>query len=175
MEIIATICNLIGLCALLLALLLKGENMKWILWLLMIGNLLVSVAYLLDGSGINAAASGFLACGQSLINALVFERRNKPIPIWLTVIYGSSFAALNFAVGGFNLYSVLAILATLCFVISIVQKNGKAYRLCAVGNTVLWITYDILTESWNGLLTHATVLTVTLIGMLIHDRKKKNA
>ena len=172
MKPLAIICNLLGLLLILIAPLLKGNKMRLVLWLLVFGNVLVSVAYLLDGSGKGGAASGFLAAAQSLINAL-FERRNRPIPKWLVAIYGVSFAVLNLAVDGFTLCAVLAILACLCFVFGILQKTGRGYRLFAVGNTVLWSTYDILTLSWNGLVTHMTVLIVTLIGILIHDRKKK--
>ena len=172
METAAFILNLIGLFLSILASLIKGEKMKKTLFLILLGNLLVAIGFLLSGVGINGAASGILACVQVAIN-YVFESKNKPIPKWLIAIYAVLFIAVNIWVGGIAISTVFAILACMAFVASIVQKNGKSFRACAIINTVFWLIYDLIVFSVNGLITHGTILVMNIIGVLIHDLKIK--
>ena len=172
MQTLAFISNLVGLGAVIIASLIKGNKITKTLLLLWIGNFLVSAGYILSGTGIAGAASGILACVQISINFL-FERKNHPVPIWLIGIYMLCFAAMNLAIEGIAVSTALATLACFAFVISILQKSGKNYRICGIVNTVLWSTYDLITHSYNALLTHATLLGVNIFGFIIHDVRKK--
>ena len=175
MKTLAFILNLVGLVLAISASLIKGEKMKKTLLLILLGNLLVAISYLISGVGINGAASGILACIQIAIN-YVFESKNKPIPKWLIAIYVVLFIAVNIWVGGIAIPTIFAILACLAFIASIVQKNGKSFRACVIINTVFWIIYDIFVFSVNGLITHCSILVMNIIGVLMHDLKikKKN-
>lgn len=172
MKELAFILNLLGLAATLAASLIKGEKMKKVLVLVLIGNALVAIGYLCSGTGINGAASGLLACVQTLIN-FIFDAKNKPIPKWLIGIYIASFIAVNILVGGLTVATLLASLACIAFIVSILQKSGKNFRICAIVNTVIWISYDIFTGSYSALITHGTILAVNVVGFLIHDLNKK--
>ena len=174
MRELAFILNIIGLAFCIFSSLIKGEKITKILILVLIGNMLVALGYICDGSGINGAASGILACVQIFINFL-FQRKNKPIPIWLIGIYALSFIVVNLIVSGISFPTVLSILACMAFIMTILQKNGKNYRICGIINTVIWIVYDLVTASYPALITHGTILAVTVVGVLIHDLKRKKA
>lgn len=172
MQILSYVLSFLGLVSMIIASLIKSGNMKKILFLVFFGNFLVAVSYLVGGSGINGAASCFLGAAQTVVNYF-FESKGKPIPKWLTVIYGLSFVVLNLVVGKFSYLTVIAIVAALSFVMSIGQSNVSKYRFWIVVNSVLWCTYDVLSKSYSALATHIPLLIFTVAGMIIHDRKAK--
>ena len=171
MRILAYLLNVLGLVALILASLIKGEKIKKTLFLVTCGNLLVSVGYLCGGKGFNGAVTGFLAAAQALINYF-FDAKNKPLPKWLIGLYALSFVGVNIWLSGVNFLSVLAILAALTCVMSIIQKNGAGYRFWTLLNCVLWSAYDIFSGAYSGLIVHGSMLFITIAGMILNDRKK---
>ena len=172
MQILSYIFNILALCAVITASLIKGKSMKLILFLVFCSNIFIATSYLLGGSGINGAASCFLGGTQSIINYF-FESKNKSIPRWLAAIYAVSFIVVNLVVGGFSPLGILSIVACLSFIMCIGQKNGAKYRFWTIVNTCLWILYDILSKSFSALTTHIPLLIFTIAGMIIHDRKQK--
>ena len=178
METLAFILNLLGLLSIIAAAYVRGNRIKTILFLCFLGNLLVAIGYLLGGTGINGAASCFLGAAQTLIN-LFLQFKSKAVPKWLTSIYLLSFIAVNIWAGGLNLYSVLAILSCTSFIIAILQTNSTRYRLFSLLNATLWGIYDILTTSYNGLITHVALFTLTLASIILldvlHKDKKEDA
>lgn len=172
MNILSYILSGVGLICMILASLIKGEKIKKILFLVFCGNFLTATSYLL-GSGINGAASCYLGSVQTIINYF-FDSKNKPIPYWLNIIYAVSMIAVNVIVaGGISPIGVLAIIASLTFLLCIGQKNGKMYRFWTIVNMLLWCTYDVLAGSYGPLCLHIVLLTITVIGMVIHDLKNK--
>lgn len=171
MAVLSYILSALAFVCVVVASLLKGKNMKSILLLVFCGNFLFATGYLAGGSGINGAASCYLGGVTAIINYF-FDAKGKAIPKWLTAIYGVAFILINIWVGGLNLLVVLAILATLCFVMCIGQANGKRFRFWTALNLVLWCTYDVLTASYGSLLAHIGQLTFNVTGMVIHDRKQ---
>ena len=172
MEVLSYILSGAGLVCMILASLVKGEHIKRILVLVSCGNFLTATSYLLD-SGINGAASCYLGSVQTIINYF-FDSKNKPIPYWLNIIYALSFVAVNIIVaGGISPLGLLAIVASLIFVLCIGQKNGKMYRFWTIVNMLLWCTYDVLSGSYGPLCLHIVLLTFTVIGMIVHDFKNK--
>lgn len=172
MKFLSYALSALGFIAVVTASLLKGKKMKQILLLVFCGNFLYATSYLVGGSGINGAASCYLGGITAIINYF-FDAKDKLIPKWLAMLYAAAFILVNLWVGGFNFLVLLAILATLCFVLCIVQQNGKRYRFWTAINLLLWCTYDILTASYGTMLAHIGQLTFNVIGMLIHDRKQR--
>ena len=121
--------------------------------------------------GINGAISCYIGFLQAAIN-FFFQKNNKEIPKWLIGIYALMFIGANL-MGEISWYSILAILACLAFIGGIAQKNGKKYRRWHVVTSFLWCTYDILTKSYEPLVTHIIILTVDITGIVIHDLKLK--
>ncbi len=173
MQILSYILSFLGLVSMIVASLLKGKNMKKILFFVFCGNAFVAVSYLLGGSGLNGAASCFIGCVQTIINYF-FESKNKPLPKWLVAIYALAFIVANLAVSGFTALGVLAIVAALTFVMCIGQKNGAKYRFWTIVNMTLWCSYDFFSKSYGALASHIPLLLFTVAGMLIHDVKHKD-
>jgi hypothetical protein len=173
MEILSYILSAIGFAAVVTASLLKGKKMKQILFLVFCGNFLYATSYLVGGSGLNGAASCYLGGVTAIINYF-YDAKGKPIPKWLTALYAAAFILVNLWVGGFNLLVLLAIVATLCFVLCIGQANGKRFRFWTAFNLVLWCVYDVLTASYGTLLAHIGQLAFTVLGMVLHDRKQRS-
>ena len=152
--------------------LIKGAQIKKTLFFAFCGNFLVATSYLMD-SGINGAVSCYLGAAQSIINYF-FAKAKKSVPYWLNILYALSFILVNLIVAkSFSYLVLLAIIASLIYVLCIGQKNGKAYRFWVLVNMILWCTYDVLSKSFAALITHISLLVFTIVGMLIHDFKKK--
>lgn len=175
MQVLAYVLSILGLVSMISASLVKGERMKQILFLVFCGNVLVATSYLLDGTGINGAASCYLGGVQSIINYF-FDSKNKPLPKWLIAIYAVAYIGLNLWVAqGVTALGILVIVASLTFIMCIGQTNGAKYRFWTVVNMVLWCTYDVLSQSYSAMITHVALLVFTVAGMVIHDRKSAKA
>ncbi len=170
MQILSYILSLAGLAAMLIASLIKGKNMKTILLLVFAGSVLVATSYLITG-GINGAVSCYIGAVQTIINYF-FDRKNKPLPRWLILSYAVAFVVLNL-ITGFSWLCLLAIVASLTFILCIGQKVGSKYRFWTLVNMGLWCLYDVLSGSFGVLFTHGTQLVFAVIGMVIHDRNDK--
>lgn len=172
METLSFIFSVVGFFAGIAPNLIKGKNMKLILFLLVCCNLLYGCSYLVGGGdGINGAASGFLGAAVAGIN-YIFESKDRPVPKWLALVYGVTFTALHLSLGGFTLSSLFSILATAAFILCIIQKNGKMYRVWALANISFWVIYDIISQSYEILPVHSIQVLTVIIGMIIYDRKK---
>lgn len=161
--------SLAGLVAMILASTVKTKSMGLILTFVFFGNFLVATSYLLDGNN-NGAACCYIGAAQTLIN-FFFEKNKKPIPMWLVGIYAITIVAINVGVMS-EMLDLLAIIASLTFIMCIGQDNASKYRFWTIVNMVLWITYDILKGSYAALFTHVSLLLFTVLGKLIHDRKR---
>lgn len=171
MQTLAFILSTLGTVCICIPPLLKGKNMKLILLLVFLTNVLIAASYLLTGA-IGGAITCCVGAVQTIIN-FFFERKNKPIPIWLIITYAVMFVGANLLVFS-KIFDIIAILAALMFVMGISVKNGKKYRLWTFINTFLWITYDFLTHSFGPLSTHVIQLSTIILGMIMHDRKKQD-
>ncbi len=174
MQLLSYILSFGGLLSMIIASLIKGKNMKTILLFVFSGSVLVATSYLVAGNGLNGAASCYLGAVQSIINYF-YDAKKKPLPKWLIAIYAVAFVALNLAVGGLSALGILAIIASLTFILCIGQKVGSKYRFWTIVNMMLWCLYDILSGSFGVLFTHGTQLIFALIGVIIYDRKNRKA
>ncbi len=173
MSIFIPVLGTLGTVSMISASLIKGRNMKTILFLVFCGNILAATSYLLGESGINGAASCYLGGVQAIINYF-FDSKGKKLPKWLVTVYALSFICVNLIVGDYKDPLVyVAIAATLTFVMRIGQSNGGGYRFWTLFNNALWLFYDILSKSWKVLVTvHIPLLIFTVAGMIVYDRKK---
>lgn len=178
MQVLSFVFSTLGLVSMIVASLVKGKSMKVILALVFCGNFFFAMSYLLGGQGINGAASCLVGAVQSIINYF-FDSKNKSLPKWLVAIYGFSFVAVNVVVSGgaskegvfISWLCILAIIASLSFILCIGQKSGAKYRFWTIVNVVLWCVYDLISGSYGALTSHIPLLVFTVVGMIIHDRK----
>ena len=175
MEILAYVLSFSGMVSSITASLIKGKKMGLVLFFVLLGNFLVATSYVVSVINGNAGAvSGAISCYigalQAGING-VLAIKNKEIPKWLIGVYAIMFIAANL-MGGFSYLTILAIIACLTFIMSLIQKNGAGYRVWAIANLSLWVLFDLLSKS-EALVTHIVLFAFTVTGMIIHDRKQK--
>ncbi len=170
MELLAFILSTLGTVCICIAPLLKGKKMGLTLLCVFSANILVASSYLLTGA-LTGAASCFVGGAQAIVN-FFFDRKKKPLPKWLVAIYGLSFVVVNLLVfKGWT--DLIAMAASLLFILCIGQKNGKKYRRWTFANTALWLTYDVVNLSYGPMTTHGIQLMFVISGMLMHDIRKK--
>lgn len=185
-EPLGSVFVFLGMGAIIASYLLKGKSMKLILILAFLSNAFVAIGYLLQGQGINGAASCLLGAVFSIVNFL-FDSKEKDVPRPLVAFYGFAFVGANIAVNfnnmfaftdGFSAYPkqivhcLFAIAGCLAFVMCIGQKNGAKYRFWNVMNMLMWCMYDIVSANYIILITHLIQMGFAVVGMIIHDRKK---
>ena len=171
METLAFILSTMGTVCICVPPLLKGKSMKLILLLVFSANMLVATSYLLTGA-YNGAASCFVGGAQAIINYF-FDRKNKKLPVWLITIYALAFIGVNLLVFG-HIFDLVAMVASLTFIMCVGQKTGRKYRVWTFINTVLWMTYDVLKASYGPLVTHGILLCTVISGFIMHDIRKKS-
>ena len=173
MEFLAFMLSMASLLCMITSSLIKGKNMKLILVLVGAANLLVALSYFVQRPmAVNGGVSCTIGAVMSLINYF-FDKDNKPVPKWLVAIYAVVITGLNLSVAKSGA-DMLTVFAGLVFVMSIIQKNGKMFRLYTIVNLVLWCTYDFFKLSYGPLVQHTIQLLFIILGMLIHDRKKED-
>lgn len=154
-----------------IASLIKGEKIGKTLVLVCVANALVIASYTIEG-GMSGAGASVIGALISVINYF-FESKEKPVPMWLNIIYILAFVAVAAITGGITIPAVLVMIAGTACVLALAQKNGKGYRVWISLNSIVWIVYDIIMHTWGPLVQHSSLLLFTLAGMIIHDRKDK--
>lgn len=172
MKVLSFLLSILGFAGVTAANLTKGKRMTLILLFLFIANVSYALSYLVGGSGINGAYSCLLA-SVLVVNKSFFDRQNRMLPKWLAGVYAVAFIALNIWLSGISLPAMLMIGAALTFLLSVLQKNGAAFRLWTTANAICWCVYDTVTGSYGALTTHVVMLCTTLFGILLHDIPKK--
>lgn len=105
-----------------------NKNMVKILILMFLCNFSMAMSFLCLGSeGINGTVSNIVGSLACLIN-FFFTSKGKSVPLWLSIVYAFVFTAINFRFG-INAESVFALFPCLCFVMAIIQKSGKMFRV----------------------------------------------
>lgn len=172
MVFLSTLLSFISLGFLIFASLVKGKRMGLILAFVCIGNVLQGIGYIFAGD----AEGGVIACFYGALIAFVnsfFDKKERSVPLWLLAVYAVVFVAINLLTSGVGDYSAFIVIAAfLAYVLGTASKSGKMYRIWSISNSTLWCVYDIVTASYGVLPTHIILLSVSLIGMIIHDRKK---
>ena len=172
MNVLPYIFSILGLSCMITSVLLKGEKMKLTLFFVFCGNFLVATSYILNGAGINGAATCYLGGLQSIINYF-YAAKDKAIPNWLLIVYGIAFTGVNIWVaGGVTALGLLIIVASLTFIMCIGQPNGAKYRFWTIINMVLWCVYDLAVPAYPSLINHVALLLFTVAGMFMYDRKQ---
>ena len=173
MAYLSTILSAAAVMFSILASLTKGkENIIKILIFMFLCNFSMAMSYVVQGTdGINGSISCFIGAIACIAN-FFFTSKEKEIPLWLSGLYAVCFTTLNL-ITGINFAAIIAVIACLCFVFSIIQKNGAMFRIWTVSNTVLWCVFDIIQGLNQQLISHIILLAFYIIGMIINDRKSK--
>jgi len=170
MEILAFVLSALSTVCICASFLVKGKNMKLILLLACITNVLTVASYALTG-----AYNGALACCigvGKLITNYCYERKNKQPPRWTVVAFLCASVVVSLLVFS-RFIDIVPILSAFVFTLSVSGKSGKQYRIWMLVNTGLWAIYDVVTLSFGPFCSHLVQIGTILFGMFMHDRKKE--
>lgn len=143
-----------------------GKKMRTVLTLSLLGNVCVGISYLLIQK-----YSGAIVCATAAIQLIInycYSVRDKKLPKTLIAVHLVSFLAVNLITFA-AWYDLLALVASLLFVLSVAQENAKHYRLLYVSNSLVWIFYDIVVGAYGNLATHVILFIATIIAVVYRD------
>ena len=163
--------QLVGLVTAILAIFsVQLKDMKHVLIMGIFTNLFTVINYWLLGE-----FSGAWVCLIAIVHTVWIYNYNikgRRFPKRLNYVFIALYsAAVALTFGGF--YDVLAWIAAMAFAIAVVQTETSKYRLIIVVNSLAWIIYDLITQSYTMAISHSLIFISALIGIYRLDIKKK--
>ena len=176
MGILAYLCSILSFASSVSSGMIKGKSKKqfgFMLILTFFSNLFAGLGYLFNAAGINGAMSCALGCIVAVVNYF-YRVGNKSIPKVVLGFYYIGFFVINIINRNTFILTTIAILATFSFVVNLSQKDGKKFRLWKMVNNFLWLSYDIISKSYNQIPLHVAIIVFTGLSSLYYDRKREN-
>lgn len=168
MFILAQILSLIAMVINVVAVQLKTK--KQILLAIVAANIFYVTSYILLG-----AYTGALTCVILIIVIIIntiLENKGKTTPKILIGIYSIIYIIIGIAT--FNgLMDLLPIIASILFILTLAQSKEKYVRLCILGNSTLWIIYDLFVNAYVVGVSDTFVLLSTITAIYRYDIKKE--
>ena len=162
-DIIAQVISLFTTLAAVLAVQLK--DMRYILVCQILSNVLLCVQYALQGS---ASSYGvvIIAIVQAVLS-YALSARGVRFPVWLTGLFIVGYTAVT-ALTFSSVFDILPCLAVWLFAIAVVQSRSYIYRILLVGNSLLWLAFDIAAAP-SGIIPHVVILGFSIVGIIRLD------
>lgn len=167
MNIAAQIVGIFGIVLSLLSFQLKQR--KYIMLFQMTASLMFSAQLFMVG-----AITGGCLDLISFIRTLIFANNSKKwasSPLWLV-----GFILVMIATGIMtweNLWSILPIMGSILSTVALWMKRERNIRLVSLLVGPCWMVYNVVTGAYTGALSEVIAMTSIVIGLLRHDRKKK--
>ena len=168
MFVLAQIISLAGMLINIVAVQFKTK--KQILLTIVVSNVLFVIGYILLKAYVGALTCGVTAI-ELIINTLLDEK-GKKTPKLLIILYIIIFIVIG--ITSYNRFvDILPIIASLIFVLTLIQNKEKYVRLLILGNLVSWMTYDIFVGAYSAAASDIFVISSTLIAIYRYDIKKE--
>ena len=166
-----TMAQLVGFAAFVCAVLsFQRRTHKGIVALQLTSNILFTMHFCLLGAYTGAVLNGIAA-----VRAGVFVNKGKKWAdnfIWFIVFCALSIAAGILTWDGVS--SILPILGMICTTIAYWLKTPKYVRMAAFPSSPLWLVYNIVNNSYGGVITEIVNMISIIIAMIRLDFKKEN-
>ncbi len=165
--IIAQILSFIAMVINMIAVQLKTK--KQILLTIVASNLLFIISYILLKAYVGAITCGIVAI-EIIINT-VLEDKGKKTPNLLIIIYLiiSILIGITTFRGSIDL---LPIIASISFVLTLIQSKEKYVRLLILVNLISWIIYDCFVGAYLAGISDFFVISSTVTAIYRYDVKK---
>ena len=130
-----------------------------------------------------SAWSGLAMVGVAIIRNIIFlvqnkvrktENSNKITWVdWLilAVLYIISIVSAMFTYDG--IFSMLSVIATMVYTLSVWQKNVKVYRILGIVSSVIWVGYGVFIKSIFAIILELVVLIVEIVSVVKEKIKNK--
>lgn len=167
MNIAAQIVGIFGIAFSLLSFQLKKR--RYIMLFQMTASLMFSAQLFMVG-----AITGGCLDMISFVRTLIFANNSKKwasSPLWLV-----GFIAVMIATGIMtweNIWSILPIMGSVLSTVALWMKRERNIRLVSLLVGPCWMIYNVITGAYTGALSEVIAMTSIVIGLLRHDRKKK--
>jgi len=166
METIDIIASIIGIFTTAVSVLaLQLKSMRYVLICQISANVLLCVQYSLQGT-LSAGGVIILAIVQALIS-YILSSRGVRFPTWLTAIFIVGYTAIT-ALCYSSPFDIVTCVAVWLFAIAVIQTRSYIYRALLVGNSMLWLIYDIFVAP-SAIVTHVVILVFSIVGILRLD------
>ena len=139
---------------------------------LLIYKLVIDLVWLMHYAFLGAF-SGAVVCVIAVLRELIFVKRDRTKRsgiIWLPIFI--AVAIVCTALTWDNIFSVLTCIASCIAVVSFFIAKPKLSRILVFPISACMLTYDIAYRSIAGIVNECFAMTSSLVGILIHDRKK---
>ena len=145
------------------------KNMRTILFLQVVINLMASTNYLLLG-GDSGAFISLLAILQSIVMFLYNKNEKKP-QWWLTVAFVLGYWGISVynIISSGEVMGILPAVAAFCFCMSLVQEKAWIFRVWGALNPAFWMPYDLVTRSYVMFFVHLGIFISTVVAMVRLD------
>lgn len=164
--VIAQIFGILGIVASVASM--QFKNRKHIFLALLLLNLFSTLNFVFLGTFASAYIC-FFAILEMLINHL-FERKNKPVPIYIIAIY----VVINIALGILNFTGLLDIIPILCaliFCATLLTKKEQNIRKLMIGNQTLWLGFDLAVGAYMFSISNVLTIISTAIALYRYGKK----
>lgn len=170
METIAQIISIVALVCSVISV--QFKEVKQVLIGQIVANFTISLSFLFHG-GLSGAWICIVATVQTLIMYLANKRgiTDKARNILLAFFLAAYVAGTAVVYQGWP--DLISCTCSLLFVLSIVQKDTRIFRMILCANSTLWVVYDISVGAYINAVTHALILGSLIFAMIRLDRKKE--
>ena len=169
MDTLFYIAQGVGVIRLLIAIYtLQNKKMGNIVMLELALNLLAAVERAMLGS-LAGAGVCLVAIPHTILISL-FRKKNKDLPILLSMLFVSLYTALpllNYQ----GTQSIISWIASVCFAMGIIQQRSSAFRLFKLPSVLLWLIYDIIVGAYASIITDGLATTSAVVGIIRLDRE----
>lgn len=164
--IIAQVFGILGIIASVCSM--QFKNRKHIFLALLLLNLFSALNFVFLGTFASAYIC-FFAILEMLINHL-FERKNKPVPVYIVAIY----IAVNIALGALSFSGWLDLIPIVCaliFCATLLTKKEQNIRKLMIGNQTLWLGFDLAVGAY--MFSISNVLTIISTAIALYRYRQK--
>jgi hypothetical protein len=168
MNITAQIIGFIASCISIFAA--QSKHKKKLLGLVTLASTLFAINYILL-----SAYTGALACLLEVLESAtvnIFDSKKKDVPKLIIIIF-LLIAILGGIITYNNIYSVIAIISNVLFVVAIIPKKMNIVRRITLILYILWIIYDVVVGAYSSLLSDIFIATSNLIAIFRYDIFKR--
>ena len=169
MFILAQILSFTAMLINMIAVQLKTK--KQILLTIVVSNLLFIVSYILLGAYVGALTCGTVAI-EIIINTIL-EDKGKTTPKLFIILYLVISVLLGIITFG-SLIDLLPIVASILFILTLIQAKEKYVRLLILGNSLSWIIYDFFVSAYLAGVSDLFVIASTITAIIKYDTKEQS-
>lgn len=168
MFILAQILSFIAMVTNMLAV--QLETKKQILLTIVVSNFLFVISYILLGAYVGALTCGIVAI-EIIINTIL-EDKGKRTPKPLIVFYVVISVLLGITTFD-SFIDLLPIIASILFILTLIQYKEKYVRLLILGNLISWIIYDFFVRAYLAGTSDLFVISSTITAIIRYDIRKE--